>query len=306
MSFFAKDFIETAEGLLFAVVEHGTEQGKVLCFLRYVNGKKVSTDEANSFLKQHYPEYLYYSPYLDVCLHGVAIARIIRHLLPRQRLQEIMHASSLDAIEHDVFLLASLFQQQNLDLAKIGITGSVLPGFQNPESDIDLVCYDRNVFQQCRTITRQLIEHKQLQDLDHNHWFQSWERRSCALNFDEYLWHEKRKFNKAIINGRKFDLSFVNDASFIQAPRSYHKTERIILHCKVTDDSHGFDYPAEFYIDSPQIESVVSFTATYIGQAFKGETIEVSGMLEQDGAGLKRIVVGSTREAEGEYIKVIP
>jgi len=34
--FFAKDFIETAEGLIFAVVEQGLEGGKALCFLRYV------------------------------------------------------------------------------------------------------------------------------------------------------------------------------------------------------------------------------------------------------------------------------
>jgi len=34
--FYAKDFIETAEGLVFAVVASGIEQGKVLCFLRYV------------------------------------------------------------------------------------------------------------------------------------------------------------------------------------------------------------------------------------------------------------------------------
>jgi predicted nucleotidyltransferase len=34
--FFAKDFIETAEGLIFAVVERGVEDGKALCFLRYV------------------------------------------------------------------------------------------------------------------------------------------------------------------------------------------------------------------------------------------------------------------------------
>jgi len=35
--FFAKDFIETAEGLIFALVAPGLEEGKALCFLRYVH-----------------------------------------------------------------------------------------------------------------------------------------------------------------------------------------------------------------------------------------------------------------------------
>lgn len=305
IDFLAKDFIETAEGLLFAVVQQGIEQGKVLCFLRYVNGKKLSTNEANSFLKQNHPDYLYYSPFLDARLHAVAIERIIRHHQPRQRLQEIMQAATLDIIERDVFCLATLFQQQGLDLAKTGITGSVLVRFQQQESDIDLVCYDRNIFRQCRALTRHLIVLGQLQELDNDDWYQSWQRRSCALSFAEYLWHEKRKFNKAVINGRKFDLSFIDDSRSIPEPDIYHKLGSIQLRCKVTDDSHSFDYPAEFFIDNPQIKSVVSFTATYIGQAFTGETIEVSGVLEQNKTGLKRIVVGSTREADGEYIKVL-
>ena len=57
--FLSKDFIETAEGLIFAVVAQGTEQGKVLCFLRYVKDddgwKKVSTEPANAFLAHYYP-----------------------------------------------------------------------------------------------------------------------------------------------------------------------------------------------------------------------------------------------------------
>jgi hypothetical protein len=77
------------------------------------------------------------------------------------------------------------------------------------------------------------------------------------------------------------------------------------LQCKVIDDAHAFDYPAEFKIDHPQISSIVSFTATYTGQAVTGEMIEVAGVLEQSEHGVKRIVVGSSREALGEYIKVI-
>ena len=81
--FFAKDFIETAEGLIFAVVEQGLEDGKVLCFLRYVlmssGWNKVATEQANNLLQQQYPDYLHYSPILDAHLHAVDVDRIVKH-----------------------------------------------------------------------------------------------------------------------------------------------------------------------------------------------------------------------------------
>jgi predicted nucleotidyltransferase len=306
--FFAKDFIETADGLIFAVVQQGLEDGKALCFLRYVQEpfgwKKVATEQANNHLQQQHPDYLHYSPVLDAHLHAVAIDRIVKHHQPKHRLQQVMQAALHDAVERDLFLLCELFGQHGLNLAQTGVTGSILVGVQNPDSDIDLVCYDRKVFHQCRAITRELIGQGCLQDLNDQDWRQSYQRRSCALSFDEYVGHERRKCNKAVINGRKFDLNFIDYCPSAEIV-SYQKCGAIILQCRVIDDGHGFDYPAEFKIDHEEIGSIVSFTATYTGQAVSGEMVEVSGVLEQSEQGIKRIVVGSSREAHGEYIKVI-
>jgi predicted nucleotidyltransferase len=306
--FFAKDFIETAEGLIFAVVEQGLEDGKVLCFLRYVHDssgwKKVGTEQANHLLQQRHSDYLYYSPVLDAHLHAVAIDRIVKHHQPKHRLRQLMQAAQHDIVEQDLFRLCQLLEQHGLDLAQIGITGSLLIGVQNSGSDIDLVCYGRDVFHQCRAIARKLIKLGDLQALNDQDWQQSYQRRSCDLSFDDYVWHEQRKCNKAMINGRKFDLSFIDHGA---SPESvvYQKCEAITLHCKVIDDAHAFDYPAEFKIDHHWISSIVSFTATYTGQAVTGEMVEVSGVVEQSEQGVKRIVVGSSREAHGEYIKVV-
>lgn len=306
--FFAKDFIETAEGLIFAVVEQGLEDGKALCFLRYVREssgwKKIDTDPANNLLQHRHPDYLHYSPVLDAHLHAVAIDRIVKHHQPKQRLQQLMRATQHDTVERDLFRLCTLFEQHGLDLAQTGITGSILVGVQNQQSDIDLVCYGRDGFHQCRAITCKLIEQGQLQALNDQDWQQSYERRSCDLSFDEYVWHERRKCNKAVINERKFDLNFI-DPYTASKTINYQKCGAITMQCKVIDDLHAFDYPAEFKIDHKQISAIVSFTATYTGQAICGEMVEVSGMLEQSEQGVKRIVVGSSREAHGEYIRVI-
>lgn len=306
--FLAKDFIETAEGLIFAVVAQGLEDGKVLCFLRYVlelsGWEKVATEQANHLLEQQYPDYLHYSPVLDASLHAVATGRIVKHHQPKQRLQQLMSASGHDVVERDLLRLCHLFQRHGLDLTDIGVTGSLLVGVQNQASDIDLVCYGRDVFHRCRAITGKLIALGDLQDLNDRDWRQSFERRSCELSFDEYVWHERRKCNKAVVNGRKFDLNFIDHGADAETVL-YQKCGAMTLRCRVVDDTRAFDYPAEFKIDHDEIEAIVSFTATYTGQAFNGETVEVSGVLEQSALGVKRIVVGSSREAHGEYIKVI-
>ncbi|MEQ1621500.1 MAG: hypothetical protein ABL919_08850 [Methylococcales bacterium] len=306
--FVAKDFIETAEGLVFAVVGQGMEADKVLCFLRYVphqdSWRKVDTDVANDFLKQHHPHYLHYSQVLDAHLHAVSKEKISKHHQPKQRFQQLLQADNHDPVEQDLLSLAILFQQHGLNLANIGITGSLLIGVQKQSSDIDVVCYGRDVFHQCRAVTAGLIADGKLQDLTDRDWQDSYNRRDCELSFDEYVWHEQRKANKAMINGRKFDLNFICNQT-IDHVEGYQKVGPITLQCQVIDDTYGFDYPAEFKIDHEHIISIVSFTATYTGQALCGETVLVSGMLEQSSQGHQRIVVGSSREARGEFIKVL-
>jgi len=299
--FLVKDFIETEENLIFAVVTQGVEHGKVLCFLRYVQEntqlKKLATTAANHLLHHHHADYLHYSPVLNAHLHAVPVARIRKHHQPKHRLQAILHSAQPDAIEQDLIALCQVLQAHGVDLNQCGVTGSLLIGAQQASSDIDLVCYDSAVFQQCRTIIENALPALTKQD-----WQQSYQRRDCELSFTDYVWHEQRKFNKGLINGRKFDVSLVNSCL---PPITYQKCGGVTLQCRVIDDSAAFNYPAEFHLDHPRIRSVVSFTATYTGQAVNGEIIEVSGQVEQDSEGVKRIVVGSSREARGEYIKVI-
>jgi uncharacterized protein len=311
-----KDFIETPEGLYFAVVQQGTEhcggQEKVLCFLRYIKcdpkknrlWHKVATEPANSYLKQHYPQYLHYSAMLDAQLHAVATGHIIQHYRPRERLQQILLSEQRDKVEQDLYELCQLFQQYGLDLTQAGVTGSILIGAQQHLSDIDLVFYDRDIFHKARSITAELIDKKQLNALGEKDWQEAYARRSCTLDLQAYVWHEQRKFNKGLINGRKFDLNFIDDERYSDQV-TYHKIGKITVQCKITEDRYSFDYPAFYSIDHENICSVICFIATYTGQAIVGETVEISGFLEQAEDGSKRIVVGSSREAPSEYIKVI-
>lgn len=302
-----KDFVQTAEGLLFAVVVPGLEQGRVRGCLRYIQEggtwRKYPTVEANLFLRRFYPEYLYFSHELDTVIHAVSIGRIEGHYQPKVFLQNILHASVSDPVLNDAQQLLRLFQDQAIDMRQLGITGSLLVGAQTASSDIDLVSYGLATFQDCQASVSRLIQQNVLQALDNKAWQETYRRRESSLNYEEYVWHEQRKNNKALVNGRKFDLSYVDRASV--ATEKYQKLGSLKLQATVIDDSRAFAYPAELVLDHPEIKRVVSFTATYCGQARVGEQIEASGWIEQSSSGQRRLVVGSSREAFGEYIKVV-
>ncbi len=312
MIFLPKSFIETTEGLLFAVVAEGLESGKVRCFLRYVrheNGqwRKVQTDEANDLLAKNHPNYCFHSPELDAFLHAVSVEQITTHHCPKNRLMQLLASSPNDEIENDCVNLCRLFEQAGIDLNQFGVTGSLLIKQQKASSDIDLVCDNLTTFHQCRLAILQLSLTGELGLLSEQDWLDSYERRDCDLSFDDYVWHECRKSNKGLINGRKFDLSLVEveQSNAARDVTTYKKLGAVVLQATVSKDVRAFCYPAEFEISHATIQSVVCFTATYVGQAVIGETIEISGQLEQDEFGNQRLVVGSTREARGEYIKVI-
>ena len=91
----------------------------------------------------------------------------------------------------------------------------------------------------------------------------------------------------------------------IQKTLNYEKQGITLIRATVIDAQYAFDYPAKFIIDHEKIAEVVCYTATYTGQAEQGECVEVSGQLEISNTGLLRILVGSSREAQGEYIKVV-
>lgn len=304
----AKDFVETAEGLVFAVLAEGQELGRIRCSLRYQQQhgvwKKLPTQQANHYLQQSHADYLFYAPSMDAQVHGVRPEQVVRHLCPQQGLQRSLQQVASDVVLADLQALCALLEANDLPLSAFGVTGSLLVGAQGPASDIDLVCYQRDVFHQTRRCVQTLMKQNQLQDLGHADWLDAYQRRGCDFPFDDYVWHERRKYNKGLIQGRKFDLSLVSPGQN-QITACLRKWGMTQLQAVITDDSYSFDYPARWSIDAADIQEVICYTATYTGQAQKGEQVMIAGQLEEDVSGRRRILVGSDREAVGESIRVM-
>lgn len=310
--YYPKDFIQTKEGLVFAVVSYQPHEGKVGCFLRYVrNGggawNKIDTEQANQLLQQSYPQYLYQSAQFDAAFHAVAVKDIVEHHRPEERLQHVLQRDPCDKIEQKLHQLIPVLVRFGANAGALGLTGSMLINQQRPTSDIDLVVFGRGEFQKTRQALRRALESREISDLDLTLMKDNFQRRAGALSFDEFSWHETRKHNKAAIDGTKFDLGMVclSDEIFHDNGQ-YQKQGTRTITTEVIDDLRAFDFPAVYLVDDELTPEVLSFTHTYVGQAKKGELIEVSGAVERNVAtGKCRLIVGSTREADGEYIKVI-
>lgn len=305
-----KDFVQTKDGLMFAVVSYHPHQQKVGSFLRYASTgdawQKVDTAQANRLLSRHHPQYLFKSKQFDAEFHAVNITDVVKHHRPEQRLKSLLAAKPQDEIEQKLHKLITILVQFGVDCDFLGLTGSMLIGQQKKGSDIDLVVYGRQAFHQTRDAVKQAVASGLIDELDLSLMKDNFNRRGGDLSFDDFAWHESRKFNKAAIDGTKFDIGMVCLPDELEHDHHHYIKQGVsTVKAVVLDDHRAFDFPARYLIDNEMTPEVVSFTHTYVGQAIAGETIEVSGAVECDSAsGQRRLVVGSTREAIGEYIKV--
>ncbi len=318
-----RDFIETTDKLIFSVVSYHHPLDRCIAFLRYypyTNGNRkrgeeafqkiTSTKESYKFLETHFPGYILHLAEGSTlqCVPRETISKIYR---PTERLKEI-YKEHKDHLEEKTLKLSDVFSE--IPRNKKGVTGSVLVGLHLENSDIDFVVYGTKNFDKARTILGNYGDG--LMPLNRKQWHQAYEKRfpgKRTLTFDEFMRYEKRKSHKGVINGSIFDILFVRGYDEINEGRfdlNSRRIGRVKQRCRVVDASLAFDYPAVYKVEGEsKVREVAVYTHTYAGQAFEGENIEVSGVLEEVLGEEKkhyfRIVVGTTREAEGEYIKVI-
>ncbi len=299
----SRDFIETVDGLLFAAIN-----GEIH-FLRYfpaADGDRVrsgasyakaaSTDASFNYLEQNYPEYIFKRDCLRLqrCPHD-KIKSIFR---PAEKLQRLRASDT--GLAKKCTHLSDVFNA--VPAENKGVTGSILVDLATPISDIDFVIYGRKYLDLARGILRNSQE---TLGLDRKSWKQYYQKRlpgGGELGFEDWLWYEKRKYNLGKIDGTLFNLLLVDDEINLAIGR---RVKKMKIRCRVVDASQAFNVPAVYKVEHKLVDTVVSFTHTYAGQAIEGEQIEVFGMLETTADRGHRIIVGTTREAGGEYIKVV-
>ncbi|WP_157198907.1 hypothetical protein [Methanothermococcus okinawensis] len=320
--------------------------------IREKNGKKYIkiTDTAKTYgiLENYFPEYLYYDETKDITLHAVPNEYIINVLRPNDRLKEILNENKNNdnknsnknnnsKFEEKCKYLADKLHDYGLSYNHMGVSGSTVVKLNNESSDIDFVIYGMKNHKKARNILKTIFEEEKNKDKDEKlnihplsdeFWKKAYHKRikDGTLSYDEFVWHEKRKYNRGVINNTMFDLLATRDWEEITSKYGefYYKNLGFInIECDIINDDYIFDNPAIYKIDNVKILSniaenklevnpndikeIASFTHTYAGQAFNGEKVVVRGKLEGVSSpygDYKRVVVGTSREAFNEYIKL--
>ncbi|MHC1572929.1 MAG: DNA polymerase subunit beta [Candidatus Syntropharchaeales archaeon] len=297
-----RDFIVTKEGWIFAVVSYSRRSDtSAEALLRYIpdeHGERVRSDgvkfrkmdfeESFEFLKIEKPEYIVGD------LHRIPFEDIKEVLRPDQKIQSLLY-------DPEIKLIVETFREGGIPLSMMGVTGSWLCDLAISSSDIDFVVYGESFFDAIRVLKQAKVDGL-ISELDQEMWRKIYNKRVPEISFDEFLAHEMRKGNRGMIGERYFDLLYVNDK--LEAP-FYDRGEvlgRYKIEAVVTDASGSFDSPSVFKVDHDEVDEVLSFTHTYAGQVLEGEVMEARGVLEEVD-GVRRLIVGTTREARGEWIR---
>jgi predicted nucleotidyltransferase len=293
-----RDFIETRERWIFSVVDYYYGDG-ARCLLRYVPDpggertrdgirfKKMGFDEAYAFIKKERPEYLdrvMVVPFEDVARHYQPQEGLARIVGTDRRVK--MMVDALQGVDHDC----------------MGITGSKLVGLGAETSDVDFVVYGREWYKAREALQRAIASGK-ADGIDEAGWKKIYGKRKPELTFEEFYLHERRKGNRCLLDGVLTDLLFVRSWDQI-GPRICIGRDLGMetITAEVTDSEYAFDSPAIYGVEHPEISAVLSYTHTYAGQALVGEIIEARGKVEEGPEG-KVLVVGTSREPKGEWIK---
>ncbi|HPH35338.1 MAG TPA: DNA polymerase subunit beta [Methanoregulaceae archaeon] len=296
-----RDFVEDPEGRLYAVAAYDNQE-RAGCILRYLPdpcgervdqaGKryhKLEFEEAFAYILREKPEYA-------DSIQRIPLEDIRKVLKPEDEIGAIARRNNR------VARLVSIF---DLPERTYGCTGSLLVGLENDRSDIDLVVYGRMFFT-ARELLRYAIKKGRIDPISDDMWENIYRKRNPELSLDDFLIHEKRKWNRGQIENVYFDILFTRSYKALH-PLPITKGPScgvVTVKATVTDDSLAFDSPAVYLIDHQEISKVLSFSHTYSGQAIAGELIEARGICEEH-CGEKWLIIGTTRDARGEYIRSI-
>ncbi|MCS4541962.1 MAG: nucleotidyltransferase domain-containing protein [Euryarchaeota archaeon] len=321
------------------MVSYYHPKDRIISFLRYypytygdreLNGQRYSkvesTENSFDYLRSNFPKYIFQCDMTLSKLQAAPLEKIEKVYHPNEKLKELFNTIR-DPLQQKTIGIATFFNNTvGIPLEKLGISGSLLIDLHSPSSDLDFVIYGLDNFEKARKALAEIL-YKERQTLFRRpkllEWIKIYKKRKIdpyIYSLKEFIWHEQRKFNRGIFNEASFDILAVRDWSEIKGRYGDKKFERlgkIKIRAKIASSKFAFDYPATYQIaeaevlNGPKIElkEIASYTHTFVGQAYKDEIVEANGILERvyekDKIKYYRIIVGTTREANDEYLKVI-
>jgi len=294
--FLEGDYIETVDGLFFAVKGLHHPMDSVVATLRYVpdpEGERerggvryrrmYDLEETTRMLEAEHPGYLNRVEGLNLVLQTVPLEKIRRVYKPVECLARIMMGPR---------------GEPETTLTKF-------VGLQRPESDVDLNVYGasegRLVYEALKRLRKELdwvkpYDDSSVQPVLEARW------GGTGLNLEKLVGVEKAKALHGLVCGRDYFMRLIRDREEDEASRPLGA---VTVRATVTDAEGSIYTPCLYRVDGAdaqgrEVTELLSFRGKFTEMAALGDVVEARGTLEAVGREEKlyRVVLGSW----GDYL----
>ncbi len=289
MRFREGDFLETVENLIFDVKGVCHPPDRVISYVRYVPDVKgdrkregasyrklYELEERDDFLKENFPQYVYFDPVFHRHLQGVPLSFVKKRFDPVEKLSELLNTRK-NGLEDSTVQLAQLL---DIPVKVIGVSGSVLVGLHTMASDIDLIVYGREYCLQAYDTLKNLRGKGVIHELDPERAKKKAEFRWGSAT-EELVKIEKKKILHGLFRGRDYFFRFLHSEYMEYGSAQYFPLSRATVRGKILDDGEALFTPCCYEVDSPVVSRIVSLRGRFCEQVKKGDIITAQGTVEK-------------------------
>jgi hypothetical protein len=273
------DYIKTKDDLFFTVkgLKHPSEY--VIAYLRYIpdkagdreiNGvryKRVyNLNSTTNYLNKNYPEYLNKVNSKHLLLQAVPIDKIKRIYLPHKKLNNI-YASPESPLEKTIKKMTHiLLTKSGIPLDHMGVSGSILIGLDNNESDIDLIIYGEKEGRSVYTCLEKIREEENwinaytLTDatrIAHERW------GSLISKYKKLISIEKKKVLHGRVEERDYFIRLIPKIDRLKEKKS-KPLKKTRVKGVISDDMYSIFTPCIYYLNDGRTSNINEIDVSYL------------------------------------------
>jgi len=299
-------FIQSKDEFIFDVKGIIHPPNKVIAFIRYIPDEIGNRVKANKkfrkiydlqerfrYLRSVHPEYVYFDKILGTEIIGVPDKDIIKVYDPIKKLQSIMNEGPTSKLQKSLVEMVSILERYGMNINCLGISGSILVGLDNPDSDIDLVCYG---FDNCKNLRQVLLEiyqqNERIKQYNNKTIRSLYTFRGGNIDFETFVRIETRKILQGTFDNIDFYIRCVKDWKEINekyGDKIYKKIGNAEIEAEIIDDSESFMSPVRYgvkllkIISGPDVNiiEISSYRGRFCEIAKSGDIVRAWGTIEQ-------------------------
>jgi predicted nucleotidyltransferase len=297
------DYIETIDGLFFAVKGFRHPGDRVIAYLRYVpdplGDRKLKNikyrrvydlEDTKNYLMRDYPVYLSWVDYISQNLQTVPHIRIKRIYKPREGVKKIYRnkETKLDYLTYQ--FISTLLNQSKVPKESIGVSGSLLIGLTTEDSDIDLIVYGeengRKIYDGLTKMRRDFnmtfpLDIKNATKISISRW------GKINIKNEKFIKNEIEKKLHGLFNEKEYFIRLIN----VPQVEEMAKPLKLVMgKATIKEDKDSIFTPCTYKIediecsgktDLPNITELWSLRGKFTEQAKKGDVVEFEGTIEE-------------------------